>query len=65
MTACNHSRWEPSHDYRPLETTAERQAWVADLADSGLFGAKGTKDFARSADWRVEADRILANAGAG
>ena len=26
MTACNHSRWEPSHDYRPLETTAERQA---------------------------------------
>ncbi|WP_339522741.1 CDF family Co(II)/Ni(II) efflux transporter DmeF [Pseudomonas sp. EA_35y_Pfl2_R111] len=27
MTACNHSRWEPSHDYRPLETTAERQAW--------------------------------------
>ena len=39
--------------------TAERQAWVADLADAGLFGAKGTKDFARSADWRVEADRIL------
>ena len=22
--------------------TAERQAWVADLADEGLFGAKGT-----------------------
>ena len=41
--------------------TAERQAWVADLADAGLFGAKGTKEFARSADWRVEADRILAN----
>ncbi len=40
--------------------TAERQAWVADLADEGLFGAKGTKAFARSADWRVEADRILA-----
>jgi 3-hydroxyisobutyrate dehydrogenase-like beta-hydroxyacid dehydrogenase len=39
--------------------TAERQAWVADLADAGLFGAKGTKDFARSADWRNEADRIL------
>jgi 3-hydroxyisobutyrate dehydrogenase-like beta-hydroxyacid dehydrogenase len=39
--------------------TAERQAWVADLADAGLFGARGTKDFARSADWRVEADRIL------
>lgn len=40
--------------------TAERQAWVADLADHGLFGAKGTQDFARSKDWRVEADRILA-----
>ncbi|MDB5617352.1 NAD(P)-dependent oxidoreductase [Tardiphaga sp.] len=39
--------------------TAERQAWVADLADDGLFGAKGTPGFARSADWRVEADRIL------
>ena len=40
--------------------TAERQAWVADLADAGLFGGRGTKDFARSADWRTEADRILA-----
>jgi 3-hydroxyisobutyrate dehydrogenase-like beta-hydroxyacid dehydrogenase len=39
--------------------TAERQAFVADLADEGLFGAKGTAEFARSADWRVEADRIL------
>src|SRR5215468_335895 len=40
--------------------TAERQAWVADLADDGLFGAKGTKEFARNSDWRIEADRILA-----
>jgi hypothetical protein len=40
--------------------TAERQAWIADLADEGLFGPKGTAAFARSADWRVEADRILA-----
>jgi len=40
--------------------TAERQAWVADLADAGLFGARGTPGFARSADWRTEADRILA-----
>jgi len=40
--------------------TAERQAWVADLADGGVFGAKGTPEFARSADWRVEADRMLA-----
>ena len=41
--------------------TAERQAWVADLADAGVFGSRGTESFARSADWRVEADRILAN----
>ena len=40
--------------------TAERQAWVADLADEGLFGRKGSEGFARSADWRTEADRILA-----
>ena len=39
--------------------SAERQAWIADLADAALFGAKGTQDFARSADWRIEADRIL------
>jgi 3-hydroxyisobutyrate dehydrogenase-like beta-hydroxyacid dehydrogenase len=41
--------------------TAERQAWVADLADQGLFGVKGSETFARSADWRIEADRILAS----
>ena len=40
--------------------TAERQAWIADLADEGLFGRRGTREFARSADWRIEADRILA-----
>jgi cation diffusion facilitator family transporter len=28
MAACNHSRWEPSHDYRPLDTRTERQAWL-------------------------------------
>ena len=39
--------------------TAERQAWVADLADARAFGERGTPGFARSADWRVEADRIL------
>lgn len=39
--------------------TAERQAWVADLADAGVFGARGTPEFARSEDWRIEADRIL------
>jgi len=39
--------------------TAQRQAWVADLADQGVFGERGTPGFARSADWRTEADRIL------
>jgi 3-hydroxyisobutyrate dehydrogenase-like beta-hydroxyacid dehydrogenase len=38
---------------------AERQAWVADLAETGLFGEVGRRSFARSADWRIEADRIL------
>ena len=42
------------------EATAARQGWVADLADEGVFGARGTGDFARSPDWRAEADRILA-----
>ena len=41
--------------------TAERQAWIADLADQGVFGKKGSAGFARSADWRVEADRLLAH----
>jgi 3-hydroxyisobutyrate dehydrogenase-like beta-hydroxyacid dehydrogenase len=40
--------------------TADRQAWVADHADAGLFGQRSTTGFAREADWRVEADRILA-----
>jgi len=41
--------------------TAERQAWVADGADQGWFGEKGTPEFARSANWRIEADRMLAH----
>jgi 3-hydroxyisobutyrate dehydrogenase-like beta-hydroxyacid dehydrogenase len=40
--------------------TAERQAFVADLADAGVFGVRGEPGFARSANWRTEADRILA-----
>jgi 3-hydroxyisobutyrate dehydrogenase-like beta-hydroxyacid dehydrogenase len=40
--------------------TAERQGWVADLSDQGVFGSRGDQTFARSADWRTEADRILA-----
>lgn len=35
--------------------TAERQDWVADLAEGGLFGDKSAK----RSDWRVAADRIL------
>jgi 3-hydroxyisobutyrate dehydrogenase-like beta-hydroxyacid dehydrogenase len=42
--------------------TAERQAWVADGADRGWFGEKGSPEFARSLDWRVEADRMLVHA---
>jgi len=42
--------------------TAERQSWVADHADVGLFGPRGSPVFARSADWRTEADRILQRA---
>jgi 3-hydroxyisobutyrate dehydrogenase-like beta-hydroxyacid dehydrogenase len=41
--------------------TAERQSWMADLADAGLFGRRESKEFARSTDWRTEADRILAS----
>jgi 3-hydroxyisobutyrate dehydrogenase-like beta-hydroxyacid dehydrogenase len=40
--------------------TGERQAWMADLADAGLFGDKSTDTFARSPNWRTEADRLLA-----
>ncbi|MFN3984527.1 MAG: DUF1932 domain-containing protein [Rhodocyclaceae bacterium] len=39
--------------------TAERQACMADLADDGVFGQRGTAGFARSPDWRTEADRLL------
>jgi 3-hydroxyisobutyrate dehydrogenase-like beta-hydroxyacid dehydrogenase len=38
--------------------TAQRQAWVADLAEAGVFGAS-------TADWRVEADRVLAQSRQG
>ncbi len=42
--------------------TVQRQAWMADHADAGTFGARGADGFARSTDWRTEADRILAAA---
>jgi 3-hydroxyisobutyrate dehydrogenase-like beta-hydroxyacid dehydrogenase len=37
----------------------ERDAWMADLAEEGLFGKQRTKNGARGADWRNDADRIL------
>ena len=39
--------------------TAERQAWVADLAEAGVFGSRDAEGFARGPDWRVDADRML------
>jgi 3-hydroxyisobutyrate dehydrogenase-like beta-hydroxyacid dehydrogenase len=38
---------------------ADRQAWVSDLADTGLFSKRRTRRVARTPDWRAEADRIL------
>jgi len=43
--------------------TAERQAWLAGLAETGVFGLRGAEGFARSAHWRAEADRVLARLG--
>jgi 3-hydroxyisobutyrate dehydrogenase-like beta-hydroxyacid dehydrogenase len=39
--------------------TAQRDTWVAEQGDAGVFGTRGEPGFARSSDWRVEADRIL------
>ena len=41
-------------------STALRDSSMAELGDAGVFGLRGTPGFARSADWRTEADRILA-----
>ena len=41
--------------------TATRDTWMAEQGDAGVFGARGAPGFARSDDWRVEADRILAS----
>ena len=38
---------------------AARQAWVADLADAGLFSKKRRRRLAHAPDWRDEADRIV------
>ncbi len=39
--------------------TAQRDTWMADQGDAGVFGTRGKPGFARSEDWRQEADRIL------
>jgi 3-hydroxyisobutyrate dehydrogenase-like beta-hydroxyacid dehydrogenase len=39
--------------------TVAGQSWMADLADEGVFGEGGRSGFARSPDWRIEADRII------
>ncbi len=41
--------------------TAQRDTWVAEQGDAGVFGTRGAAGFARSEDWRREADRILAS----
>ncbi|MDO9093694.1 MAG: DUF1932 domain-containing protein [Rubrivivax sp.] len=41
--------------------TAQRDTWVAEQGDAGVFGTRGAPGFARSEDWRQEADRILAS----
>jgi 3-hydroxyisobutyrate dehydrogenase-like beta-hydroxyacid dehydrogenase len=51
---------EAGLDAFSADGTAARQAWVADLADAGVFGDRSDPAFARQPDWRVEADRILA-----
>jgi 3-hydroxyisobutyrate dehydrogenase-like beta-hydroxyacid dehydrogenase len=40
-------------------STAARQAWMADLADAGLFRRRRGKRPARKGDWRSAADLIL------
>jgi len=40
-------------------SAAERQKWVADLADAGVFGKRRRKGTERGQDWRAEADRII------
>ena len=42
------------------EAAARRQARMAELADAGAFGERGQPGFARSPDWRTEADRLRA-----
>lgn len=38
---------------------AALQSWVAELAEGGVFGTRGSPGFAQCANWRTEADRVL------
>jgi 3-hydroxyisobutyrate dehydrogenase-like beta-hydroxyacid dehydrogenase len=49
---------------RSARGTAELQAWMADLGEQDVFGRRDEPGFARSADWRLEADRILSRLNA-
>lgn len=40
--------------------TAQSQGRMAELTDAGVFGLREDEGFARNADWRIEADRLLA-----
>ncbi|WP_310463661.1 DUF1932 domain-containing protein [Sphaerotilus sp.] len=58
--------WEKQAAYffqRAIEHGRRRSEEVREVAetvrDAGLFGTRGTPEFARSADWRTEADRLL------
>jgi len=53
---------EAGLDAWSAEATAARQDWMASLAEAGTFGPRGEAGFARSADWRLEADRLLQHA---
>jgi 3-hydroxyisobutyrate dehydrogenase-like beta-hydroxyacid dehydrogenase len=46
---------EPWH----ATATAQRQSWIADLADQEVFGLPTEEGFARTPDWRREVDRML------
>jgi 3-hydroxyisobutyrate dehydrogenase-like beta-hydroxyacid dehydrogenase len=52
---------EAGLDAHSAAGSAERQSQMAELADAGVFGVRGTAGFARCADWRSEADRLLAH----
>jgi 3-hydroxyisobutyrate dehydrogenase len=55
---------EAGLDAWSADASTDRQSWIADLADRGVFGERGGPGFARSSDWRIEADRILDEAKA-